>query len=211
VQLCVLCHNPNNTDAQASARTKYANHLAQVSLIDGKKEESVDFKRMIHGIHAGSKTSLDGTKTLHGFREKGVYISGADFSGMRFPGILKDCSTCHTGTTYQLAGIWELPTQTGHILASTVDSTPGLLSTDLTATVDASLQNPADDLNITPVAAVCSSCHDGELPKQHMLLNGAHFADTQANITNNVNSYETCAVCHGPGRTADVKVVHGVP
>jgi hypothetical protein len=41
--------------------------------------------------------------------------------------------------------------------------------------------------------------------------NGANFADTQANITNNVNSYETCPVCHGPGRTADVKVIHRVP
>jgi OmcA/MtrC family decaheme c-type cytochrome len=225
VQLCVLCHNPNNTDAQASARPKWTNHLpigdnpAQVALLtppgtvpaDGKKEESVDFKRMIHGIHAGAKTSLDGTTTLYGFREKGIWVSGTDFSGMRFPGILNDCSTCHTGTSYQLTGIWELPTQTGHILASTIDSTTGLTAADLTATVDGSLQNPVDDLNITPIAAVCSSCHDGDLPKQHMLLNGASFAATQANITAGTGSYETCAVCHGPGRTADVKVVHGVP
>lgn len=214
VQLCVLCHNPSNTDAQASARPKAANHLPIGTVgttADSKKEESVDFKRMIHGIHAGAKTSLDGTTTLYGFREKGIWIAGGDFSGMRFPGILNDCSTCHSGTSYQLTGIWETPTQTGNILGSTIDSVPastGITTGSTSAAVDAELNNPANDLKISPIAAVCSSCHDGDLPKQHMELNGAIFGDTQANIA---AGYETCAVCHGPGRTADVKVVHSVP
>ena len=207
VQLCVLCHNPNNTDAQASFRTKYPNGLTQVIALDGKKEEAVDFKRMIHGIHAGAKTSLDGTKTLSGFRTKGLVVSGTDFSDVRFPGILNNCANCHTGTTYQLTGIWDTPTQNG-ILGSTIDSTPGLTSANTAAEVNASLQNPADDLNISPTAAACSSCHDDALAQQHMIQVGsALFSATQATINTNL---ETCSICHGPGNVADVKVVHGV-
>ncbi len=208
VQLCVICHNPNNTDAQASFRTKYPNGLTQVNALDGKKEEAIDIKRMIHGIHAGAQKSLDGTKTLSGFRTKGLVVSGTDFSDVRFPGILNDCTTCHTGTTYQLTGIWDSPTQNG-ILGSTIDSTPGLTSANTSTEVNNSLQDPADDLNISPTAAVCSSCHDDTNAQNHMISSGlAQFSATQTNIIN--GNAELCSICHGPGSTADVKVVHGV-
>jgi OmcA/MtrC family decaheme c-type cytochrome len=208
-QLCVICHNPNNTDAQASARTKFANGLPNSAVIaDGKKEEAIDFKRMIHGIHAGAKTSLDSTKTLFGFREKGLWVSGNDYSGVRFPGILNDCTTCHLTGTYELTGIWDPTSSTfGSVLGSTVDSTPGLTSADTSATVNAALQNPVDDLNISPTAAVCSSCHDGSAANTHMQQNGGLFSSTQAAIGANI---EQCVICHGPGRVVDVKVVHGV-
>jgi OmcA/MtrC family decaheme c-type cytochrome len=205
VQLCVLCHNPSNTDAQASGRPKDptftpSNDLPIINAaslaMDGKKEESVDLKRMIHGIHAA------------GMREKGIWIAGGSFAGVRYPGILNDCSTCHTGTTYQLTGIWETPTQNG-ILGSTIDATPTMVPTVSTKLqVDAALNDPTDDLKISPTAAVCSSCHDTALEQAHMTLNGALFAMTQSVIN---GGYETCAICHGPGAIADVKVVHGVP
>jgi OmcA/MtrC family decaheme c-type cytochrome len=211
IQLCVLCHNPSNTDAQASARPKAANHLpigddpvALAALVppgtapaDGKKEESVDLKRMIHGIHAGD------------MRENAIDVAGTVFS-FGFPGILNDCSTCHTGTTYQLTGIWETPSQNG-ILGSTIDSVPfsttGITTASTSAAVDAELNSPVKDLKISPTAAVCSSCHDTALEQAHMMQNGALFASMQSVIGSN---YETCAICHGPGALADVKVVHGV-
>jgi OmcA/MtrC family decaheme c-type cytochrome len=216
VQLCVICHNPNNTDAQASARTKFLNGLPNAGVIaDGKKEESIDLKRMIHGIHAGATKSLNGATTLFGFRNKGLWVSGTDFSGVRFPGILNDCTACHSNTTatsgigtYELTGTWDTPTQNS-ILGSTVDSTPGLTSGDASATVNAALQNPVDDLNISPTAAVCSSCHDSTLSQSHMAGYGALFSATQATISSGA-TLETCAVCHGPGRTADVKTVHSI-
>jgi OmcA/MtrC family decaheme c-type cytochrome len=185
-QLCVICHNPNDTDVVRRAGN---------TVPDGKKEESIDFKRLIHGIHAAAMTHYDGTEA-HGFREKGLVVYGysgnpTDFSDVRFPGILNDCETCHVPNTYTLQGTWETPAQNG-ILGSTID----------TAT---SLADPADDLNISPTAAVCSACHDGTVAQSHMELNGALFDSTQAVIGTNV---EACAVCHGPGRDFDVATVH---
>ncbi len=209
VQLCVFCHNPNNTDVQNSSRVKFANGLSKTAAegqtaLDGKKEESIDLKRMIHGIHAA------------GYRTNGIVVSGTDFGDVRFPGILNDCSACHTTKTisrvvygtYELTDIWEQPTL-NNILASTIDSTPGLAEANSSSEVNASLQNPVDDLNISPIAAVCSSCHDTVLQKSHMISNGAVFDQTQTVISASV--IETCPVCHGPGAVEDVKVVHAVP
>jgi OmcA/MtrC family decaheme c-type cytochrome len=186
--LCVLCHNPNNTDIAARALHGPPPYL------DGKTEESLDFKRMIHGIHAAAASNFDGTNA-HGFRENGMVIYGYggsehDFSHIRFPGALDKCETCHVDDSYILSGIWEAPAQNG-ILGSTIESMNDF--------------DHSNDLKISPTAAVCSACHDSELAKSHMLTNGALFAATQAAISANV---EACATCHGPGKIASVELVH---
>ncbi|MGB5080926.1 MAG: OmcA/MtrC family decaheme c-type cytochrome [Burkholderiales bacterium] len=189
--VCVNCHNPNATDK--SRRTGVG--------VDGKTEESIDFKRMIHAIHAGQRDDPSTTTVIegYGFREKGIVVYGFggsvnDFSDVRFPGILSDCSTCHLSGSYELSGRWEEPDQSGGILGSTVDTSA--------LTSDAS-----DDLKISQTAAVCSACHDGSAAKLHIEQQGGLFSVTQTAIGAN---FEPCSVCHGPGRLADVKVVHGV-
>ncbi len=188
--VCVVCHNPNATDA--GRRPAAAGVLT--GGVDGKLEESIDFKTMIHAIHAGQSGK-------GGIRTKGITIYGFggsvnDFSGVVFPGKLNDCSTCHARTSYQLAGIWSTPTA-GGILGSTTST-------------GASASDPADNLRITPTAAVCSSCHDSALAKSHMqdAFNGGIFSATQAAIK--AASEENCSFCHGAGKALDVKTVHGV-
>ena len=188
--VCVVCHNPNATDA--SRRPTTAGVLTGGT--DGKLEESIDFKRMIHAIHAGQSDK-------GGFRTKGITIYGFggsvnDFSTVVFPGKLNDCAMCHAGTSYQLTGIWAAPTASG-ILGSTIST-------------GASATDPADNLRISPTAAVCSSCHDSAVTKTHMqdAFNAANFSVTQTAI--NASAPEACSFCHGPGRVLDVKVVHGV-
>jgi len=188
--VCAVCHNPNATDA--ARRPATAGVLT--GGVDGKLEESIDFKTMVHAIHAGQKSN-------GGTREKGITIYGFggslnDFSKVVFPGLLKDCAICHAGTSYQLTGTWAAPTANG-ILANTIST-------------GTSASDPSDNLRITPIAAVCSSCHDTAVAKTHIqdAFNGGKFAVTQAVI--DAAAPENCSFCHGPGKAFDVQVMHGV-
>jgi len=208
-QHCVMCHNPSNTDY--NRRPKDANGLLTGG-VDGKDEESIDFRRIIHAIHAAAATNHDGT-LAHGFREQGIVIyayggSVHDYSDVRFPGVLSKCDTCHLPDTYKLMDRsasggtnWEYPAQNG-VQGTTISTIPN--ATDA-ASVATGLADRADDLKISPTAAVCSACHDSLLAEVHMTLNGALFGATQATIESNL---ESCAVCHGPGKIASVEFVH---
>jgi len=116
-----------------------------------------------------------------------------------FPGRLSNCSVCHAGDSYQLTGTWAAPTANG-ILGSTIST-------------GASATDPTDNLRITPISAVCSSCHDSTTAQAHMQspqgLPGGNFSATQATI--NGLTAEACSFCHGPGKVVDVKAVHNVP
>jgi OmcA/MtrC family decaheme c-type cytochrome len=210
-QLCVVCHNPNDTDVDR--RIDSATGLPKTNTLDGKKERSIDFKRMIHGIHAGAVEDYNGDPE-HGFREKGYVVYGysgnpTDFSDVRFPGLLQNCENCHVNDSYTLedrsgsgGANWTQPTQDG-ILATSIDTSPNF--TDL-ADFEAKLLDQSNDLNISPTAAVCSACHDEGAAQSHMEATGAAlFADTQAMID---ATYEACEVCHGPGKDWDVEDVH---
>jgi len=215
-QLCVLCHNPSDTDVSVRPKDGVTGLPDTTASLDRKSEESIDFKRLIHGIHAASASNFDGTQA-HGFRTQGLVIYGYggdthDFSDVRFPGVLSKCETCHLPDTYTLAdhsadggANWELPAMNG-IKGSTVDSFPN-------AAADGSdfatqLTDQTDDLKYSPIASVCSACHDGDLPKAHMTQNGAIFGGAGSEQAAQVGNIEGCPVCHGPGTIADVELVH---
>jgi OmcA/MtrC family decaheme c-type cytochrome len=147
----------------------------------GLDDEPIDLKRMIHGIHSASVG-------LCGFGN-----SAHSYFDLEYPGRLNNCEGCHLAGTYY-------PVDPAVVLATTVD-------------VGADRSTLTDDLAISPNTAVCSSCHEHktDIATQHMLQNGGDFIarkdDTGALISPSV---ETCQVCHGPGRTADVKEMHKV-
>ncbi len=170
---CALCHNPDATDIRRRPGEA-------ASALDGLREQSIDFKYMIHAIHAGSQ------------RESGFVVYGFggrahDYGEVVYPRNLANCESCH------VPGSFGLPLA-DPVLATTIDS-------------GSNPADPGDDMNITPAAAVCSSCHDNRLAREHMAQNGASFATPQS-LLDNGSLIETCAVCHGPGRQADVSAVH---
>ena len=60
-------------------------------------------------------------------------------------------------------------------------------------------------------ARASSTCHVSGLAREHMIQNGGDFAATKAADSSLISSgVETCQLCHGEGRSADVKEVHGV-
>lgn len=182
IGLCVGCHNPNATDIRA----RVEGGIDATTAPDGLDEQSIDFKRMIHQIHAG--TELQNGLVVYGFGG-----SPHDYSHVEFPGSLQDCSKCHLDDSYYPVD--------STVLATTIDS-------------GADLGDPYDDLNITPNAAVCSACHDSELAHAHMTQNGGAFDAMQTAEGTLISAsggtvLETCTLCHGPGRTADVREMHG--
>jgi OmcA/MtrC family decaheme c-type cytochrome len=112
-------------------------------------------KRMIHQIHSGA--ALDQGLVVYGFLG-----SVNDFSHVQFIGNRRNCETCHLPGTYSVQAAFDA-------LPTTIDT-------------GADKAVPTDDLNISPVASVCSSCHDGAAATTHMKLHGASFHALDADI-----------------------------
>lgn len=188
-KLCVICHNPNQTDAAfrvvtADPRTSGA-------------EVSIDFKRMIHAIHAG------------GFRKTPFVVIGFntsinDFSDVRFPGKLSDCTKCHLDAAGK--GTFELPLRASVLGSTIATGSQYAFAPGVARTIDV---DPNNDARISPTASACSACHDDSETRSHMIRKGgASFSTTQSQI--GVTVKERCASCHGPGKDEDVRRAHEI-
>lgn len=178
IDSCVTCHNPRNTDRDVRS-------TAVSPPTDGKQEESLDFKSMIHAIHAPS--IRENPLQIVGFRGFTTYVY--DENMVHYPGRLDNCLACHTDDGYQL------PLAEG-VLATTVNTGDNR-------------EDPRDDTVATPMATACAGCHDGAVAMAHMSSNGASFATSQQAIDRE-EVVEQCAVCHGDGRSQDVSAVHAL-
>lgn len=188
--LCMMCHNPNQTDVPFRFASTTDPRI-------GGPEVPVDFKTMIHSIHAGRFRKTP-------FVVVGFNSSVNDFSGVRFPSSLRNCLNCHLEIGGK--GTFELPLKP-QVLGTTI-STGSIYNVPAgsarTINVD-----PANDVKISPTAAVCSSCHDGSDARAHMVrTGGASFNTTQQAI--GVTVRERCASCHGQGMKEDVRKVHEI-
>jgi len=92
IEMCVLCHNPRETDAARRAVAVNADDKAS-------PPENVSFAYMIHRIHTGEALHAQGA----GYTVVGFGGSHNDFSEVRYPaftlqggpGDLRNCSMCH--------------------------------------------------------------------------------------------------------------------
>ncbi len=208
LKVCVLCHNPNQTDVPYRTLTTPAG-LPADPRVSGP-EVPVDFKTMVHSIHAG------------GFRETPFVVIGRDssindFSGVRFPAKLSNCVNCHIDANGK--GTFELPLKSS-VLGTTMKTqsvyqvaqdkidplTKAVLVPGQLRTIDV---DPTNDLRISPTAATCSACHDKAEVRSHMIrTGGASFSTPQSAI--GVTVKERCVSCHGPGREEDVRRAHEI-
>ena len=173
---CVVCHNPNATD------------IPYRQFADGP-EQPIDFKYMIHGIHAGAFRQ-------NPFKVIGFGHSVNDFGGVKFgQPYLETCEACH------IPGAYQVPLQ------SNVLGTTTVTNSILTATQKTVDNLPDNNLRTTPTAAVCSACHDSAATRTHMQQNGASFNALQLDIDSGAVK-ELCANCHGTGKPLDVVTAH---
>lgn len=181
VELCATCHNPNATDIVR--RVAGSNCETVTGTTD---DQTIDLKVMVHAIHAGA---------IAGYKVCGYNNTGYDFSHVNYPGKLNNCEGCHLPDTYY-------PPNPATAIATTIDAAPA-------GNPDRS--TPLGDVAITPATAVCSTCHTGESARRHFLLNGGSFDAVKAADGSTPGApVEQCGTCHGPGRSADVKVQHGI-
>jgi len=74
-----------------------------------------------------------------------------------------------------------------------------------TADVPAANASYQKNLVSSPVAGVCIACHDTDADRAHFELNGGSIWRERSTA---LNTIETCMICHGSGKIADIAVVH---
>ena len=110
-------------------------------LTDGTSKQSVDFAWQIHSIHRGEHLA-------------NPYVLGTtNYQEVKFPGDLRDCTTCHIGTTYRVESVGAV---------ASVASPGGFLATT------------------PPIAAACQGCHDDRATASHALANTTSLGESCA-------------------------------
>ena len=102
------------------------------SLSDGTSGQSVSFATQIHSIHRGENLA-------------NPYVLGStNYQDVRFPGDLRDCTTCHLAGTYLVENVG----------------------------AKASVASPGGFTKTTPpISAACQGCHDDVATASHALAN----------------------------------------
>ncbi len=204
IERCEVCHGEfskdfnvhggvrNDTQHCPICHNPSNDTLSRQVLADGETAVTspVDFKVMIHKIHRGE--DLTTPYVLYG-RPSGSFpdqtANPVDFSEVLFPGDERDCEACHEPATYVLAP-GEGVLQPGVLGSTTRQFMRG--GEELTV---------LDVFTTPPTIAVCTSCHDDV-----DFTTGANHAAGPA-------TEESCAGCHGVGRSLSVERTHlpGLP
>lgn len=208
--VCVMCHVPNLTSSgrgvnlttfpNAWGTNEHPSTGFDAALPLSWPEESMGFKTLIHGVHASGKRSdpFDFVRDRCSNTSSTSCLYYYDMSEVTFPGVLNNCETCHKPGTYST----ELPE--GVFMSTDVTTTGNDLTSANVQTARSNVPNLTDVVT-TPVAAACVGCHDTEIAKSHMTGHGAFVRAPRDTTTGYV---ETCSLCHGPGRLADVALMH---
>jgi OmcA/MtrC family decaheme c-type cytochrome len=142
IEACVICHNPKLVAGTGAAA------------------QTVDFRMMIHKIHAGN--------TL----EYGYKIGNTEFGEIGFPGILSDCNMCHVGNSQQLPikGVASVANPKGPINPAPPTTAACTSCHDSMAAASHALANT------TVLGESCAACH---APTSEFSVNKVHTPEVQ--------------------------------
>ncbi|ACY18746.1 OmcA/MtrC family decaheme c-type cytochrome [Haliangium ochraceum] len=180
VEHCPLCHRPGRSNIDHVSRFEDDTAFA----------ESLDFKVMIHRLHRGA----DGAQPYQLGAEPGPTRSQPagtqrDFSELRYPRPLRQCSTCHADGSETLPLSSDVRPSLAEIATCTeAPAADGDEFCDARAITSAAR---------APIAAVCNSCHASVAAVAHAALETTD------------EGVESCLVCHGPGASVDASARHG--
>jgi OmcA/MtrC family decaheme c-type cytochrome len=207
-----MCHNPNQSSSgrEIDPATVMSELPPEAIAIIGTNplvypEDAQNFKDLVHGIHSAGFRTRD-YEHVRGPTREGYY----NWHEVKFPrgAETSKCTLCHDESP-------ELPL-VANLLPTTVRTTMTANGQDPDrATVQSAFANVpnANDWVNLPTSSSCFYCHTSTDAWAHMAQNGGltsipPSAGPWSNRMNITGSVETCAVCHGPGRIADIDVVH---
>ncbi len=130
---CSSCHqNLGIVHGGSRGDTQECGICHNPTLADGTSKQSVSFATQIHSIHRGENLA-------------NPYVLGTtNYQSVRFPGDLRDCTTCHVNNSYQVDNVGA---------QAAVASPGGFTPTTM------------------PIAAACQGCHDDKATASHALSN----------------------------------------
>ena len=141
------------------------------------------------------------------------------FFEIGYPGILNDCATCHLPGTFDFSAT-PAAALGNRLLRTVATGTFGASFTNspyiavgpnygsgfsYNAATGVTTEAAATTLVLSPTVAVCSACHDSTDAITHMKSNTGFFYQARSA---SLGGTETCLVCHGAGKPADIAVVH---
>jgi OmcA/MtrC family decaheme c-type cytochrome len=137
---CAACHQDLTfVHGGTRAATQECTICHNPSLADGTSKQSVNFATQIQSIHRGENLA-------------NPYVLGTTtYQEVRFPGDVRDCSSCHVGGSYQVDNVG----------AKAMVASPGGF-TPTTA----------------PVSAACLGCHDDQATASHALMNTSALGES---------------------------------
>jgi OmcA/MtrC family decaheme c-type cytochrome len=130
---CSACHeNLGIVHGGSRGNTQECVMCHNPTLTDGTSKDTVSFASQIHSIHRGSDLV-------------NPYILGTtNFQTLLFPGDLRDCTTCHINSSYEVDNVGAV----------------------------ASIATPGEYTPTTPpITAACQGCHDSKPTASHALAN----------------------------------------
>lgn len=215
---CSWCHTPNRTSSAWSADSIYFVHA-----IHGGSKRTTKFT-----WHAATTTEsfadvgypgvLSNCETCH---VAGSYDFSASANAAAVPNRLY--RTVGTGkyngtvpgslTTFSLSP---------YVLADNVYDYGNGFSFNAAAASQVTTPAAATTLVISPITAACFSCHDSAQATAHMEANGGQIYNARGTLPTvgvpgsgsgalgalGSGNGESCLVCHGAGKVADIKAVH---
>lgn len=143
--------------------------------------ENASFCVTCHNLnwqHPEPPRSRDFMHLVHGIHS--ANYRGSTYDDLRYPNRMSQCLSCHSNDSYHLT---QLP------LDKPASRFPD------------GLFGPGPW--VSAQSSVCVSCHQGNRALNHMRQNGGQLGEHQVD-----NTLETCTICHGPGRTADIAELH---
>ena len=173
---------------------------------------AADASTFIHGIHGASKRTVPFT-----WHATATY----NYSMLGYPGVLKNCEQCHLPNTVNFGAngatlapnlLWTT-VASGTTVAAGVATSPYVAQTAGTvyganfSVSSAGVTTPAGTATLvnSPIASACFACHDTSSAKAHMVSNGGSIYEARSTA---FTKTESCLVCHGAGKIADVAAVH---